>query len=303
MDILRFYKDFGVDYLTEGHKHCRDGFVNTPCPFCTGNAGYHLSWNIDDEYFICWRCGWKPPMKTLHELTKIPYHELKDIIPAYGINRSKVERKAKGKKEFKLPSGVSELVKGHKRYLRRRGYDPYEIETVWGVQSLSPVSTLDGISYSHRILLPFNWNGQIVSFDSRDVTDKQQNKYQACPKEREYVEHKKILYGNQEAWGKLGIIVEGPTDAWRIGGLAGATSGIKYTPAQVRVIANTFEHVAVVFDSEHQAQIQAKKLVADLKFRGVHAWNEKLKRGYDPGKLKDYEAKELVKRIKNNSKK
>ena len=50
MDVLRLYQDYGVDHLTEGHKHCRDGWVNTPCPFCSGNDGYHLGWNLYDNY-------------------------------------------------------------------------------------------------------------------------------------------------------------------------------------------------------------------------------------------------------------
>lgn len=46
MDIVRLYHDYGVDHRTEGHKHCRPGWVNTECPFCEGNKGFHLGWNI-----------------------------------------------------------------------------------------------------------------------------------------------------------------------------------------------------------------------------------------------------------------
>ena len=43
MDIVQLYQDHNVDFMTEGHPHCRPGWVNTVCPFCTGNPGYHLS--------------------------------------------------------------------------------------------------------------------------------------------------------------------------------------------------------------------------------------------------------------------
>ena len=297
MDIIRFYRDFGVEHLTEGHKHCRPGWVNAVCPYCTGNPGWHLSWNIQEEYFVCWRCGWHPPLKTFSLLTNVSEYEVKNVLPSYGINRTIIHRKEVEKKELKFPSGVSELRVSHTKYLIERGFTPSKIIDTWKIQSTSPTSLLDGMSYKHRILIPFYWNGQVVSFDSRDVTDKQQNKYQACPKEREILEHKKILYGNQEYWTDTGICVEGPTDVWRLGPASFATSGIKYTPAQLKLIANTFKRVAVVYDDESQAQTQAKNLVADLKFRGIDAWNVKIKG--DPGGLTDIEAKKLVKSILN----
>ena len=68
MDIIRLYRDYGIDHKAEGHKHTRPGWVNTECPFCTGNPGMHLGWNLKEEYFFCWRCGWHAPITTLSEL-------------------------------------------------------------------------------------------------------------------------------------------------------------------------------------------------------------------------------------------
>jgi hypothetical protein len=295
MDIIRFYRDFGVEHLTEGHKHCRPGYVNVVCPYCTGNPGWHLSWNIQEEYFVCWRCGWHPPLKTFSLLTSLPEYEVKNALPSYGINRTVVYRKEVVKKELLFPTGTKEIGTEHQRYLSNRGFKWKDIVEKWKIQGTGPLSKLDNMYYKFRIIIPFYWNGQVVSFDSRDITGKQQNKYQACPLEREILEHKKILYGNQEYWTDVGICVEGPTDVWRLGPTSFATSGIKYTAAQLKLIATTFKRVAVVYDDESQAQRQAKNLVADLKFRGVDAWNVKIKG--DPGGLTDNEAKELVKSI------
>ena len=82
---------------------------------------------------------------------------------------------------------------------------------------------------------------------------------------------------------------------WRLGVNSFAVSGIEYTHEQVRVMAQTFKRVAVIFDDEIQAQKQAKKLVADLKFRGIDSWNVKIKG--DPGSMKQKDADELVKSI------
>lgn len=295
MDIIKFYRDFGIIHLTEGHKHCRPGYVNTECPYCTGNPGYHLSWNIQEEYFVCWRCGWHPPLKTFATLTAMPEWEIKSILPNYGINRTIIKAREIIKKELAFPTGIQNLTEQHKKYLLSRKFDPDVIEQTWQVKSTGPVSKLDNMSYSHRILIPFVWNGEVVSFDTRDVTGKQQNKYQACPKEREIVEHKRILYGLQEQWSDTGICVEGPTDVWRLGVNAFATSGIKYTYAQVKLMAMTFKNIAVIYDDESQAQKQAKKLISELLFRGVNAWNVKIKG--DPGSLPQKEANKIVKDI------
>lgn len=300
MDVLRIYEDFNVEHATEGHKHARSGWVNVECPFCTdaySNPGLHLGWNIVEEYFKCWRCGWKPPVLGLAKVLDMSVHKVLSILPAYGIVTSVVKKKWSRKKDFMLPNTARPLNAQHKQYLKGRGYNVKEIVKLWDLKGTGPVAKLDDLDYRFRVIIPFKWNGEVVSFDSRDITNKQQNKYQACPKNREAIEHKKILYGNQEEWGQTGIGVEGPTDVWKLGPLSCATSGIEYTPAQVRIIANTFKRFAVVFDDELQAQRQAKKLVDELRFRGVDAWNVKIKG--DPGALSNKRAKELVKSIIN----
>jgi DNA primase len=58
---------------------------------------------------------------------------------------------------------------------------------------------------------------------------------------------------------------------WRFGKISFCTFGIEYTRQQVRVIAKNFKRVFVAYDDDPQAVKQAKKLIADLKFRGVEA--------------------------------
>ena len=151
------------------------------------------------------------------------------------------------------------------------------------------------INFKHRLIIPINWGSKTVSFQSRDITNKSNLKYITCPKGIELMFHKNILYGNQSKWGEFGICVEGDTDVWRLGNLSFATFGIKYTFAQLRLIANTFKRVAVCFDPDPQAIEQAEKLVADLRFRGVDAFKVDL--GCDPGDLPQNEADYLVKNI------
>jgi len=303
LDILRIYQDYGIDHLTEGHRHCRDGWVNTECPFCTGNPGLHLSWNIEDEFYLCWRCGHHPPVKTLSALLSLPTREVLTLIKNYGVVRSYVKKLPVGKKEFMLPSGIVALTPQHKQYLKDRNFNPDKLEKLWGLKSTGPLSYLqdDGIErdYRFRIFIPINWNSEFISYDTRDATDKAEAKYKACPVIREIRERKKILYGNQEEWGDIGICVEGPTDVWRLGVSAFAVSGISYTDSQVNEMSIAFKKIAVVFDDEPQAIKQGRKLVKDLQFRNVDAYQIKIKG--DPGSMSKSKAKNLIRNILNKN--
>jgi len=301
MDILSLYQDYSIDFLTEGHRHCREGWVNTPCPFCTseaGHEGYHMGYNLDSDFFVCYRCGWHSISSTLSELLHLSERETYKVIKQYGLLIPKTTKNPIVNiraKAHKLPSNSGPLLSNHRSYLEKRGFDPDKIIREWQILGTGPYSKLDNFDYKHRIIIPFIWNDQQVSFDSRDITNKHMAKYMACPKDRELISHKSILYGKQEKWKDTGILVEGPTDVWRFGTISFAVSGIKYTPIQVRVISNTFSRVAVCFDDEPQAIIQANKIVAELKFRGVDAFRVDIKG--DPGGMKQEDADYLVKQL------
>lgn len=298
MQIEQLYQDYSVDYRTEGHKHCRPGWVNTECPWCEGNPGYHLGFNIQSNHYVCWRCGFHPVFPTLMKLLKTNAKETKQILQTYNLllpDYRDVPTEIQ-KVEHRFPSGVMPLQKNHKKYLEDRGFDPDYLEREWNLLGTGPIALLDNIDYRFRIMIPYFWDYVQVSFDSRDITGNHSAKYLACPKNRELIEHKHILYGKQSKWGRTGIIVEGPTDVFRFGPSSAATSGIKYTPKQVRLIAKTFSRTAICFDGgESQAINQANLLVGELKFRGVDAFRVDIEG--DPGSMKQSEADYLVKQL------
>jgi len=305
MDIIQLYQDFSINIAPEGHHHYRPGWVNTECPFCIsepGHKGYHLGYEIDANYFVCWRCGWHPISLTIATLLNIPERQVKELVKKYGIivpSLSKTPVIRVNKIDFKLPYGVEDVLPSHKKYLIKRNFDPEEIIQIWKIKSIGPSGKLKlkdkEINYKHRIFIPFIWNTKMVSFDTRDVTDLHHSKYMACPLENELIPHKEILYGKQEDWKETGILVEGPTDVWRMGTSSCAVSGIKYTSKQVRLLAKIFKRVAVMFDDEPQAKVQANKIVAELKFRGVDAFRVDIEG--DPGSMKQEDADYLVKQL------
>lgn len=298
MDIIQLYQDFSIDHKTEGHKHCRPGWVNVECPHCEGNAGYHLGYNLESNHYVCWRCGFHSVVPTIALLLRIKDREAYNIVTQYGLLLNSYVKPIVNtiKVEHRWPSGVIPLTDRHKAYLESRNFDPEYLEKKYGLMSSGPISLLDDINYKHRIMIPYIWNYEQVSFDSRDVTGKHSLKYIACPKARETIEHKDILYGNQEKWKSSAVCVEGTTDVWRFGDNSFAVSGIKFTPKQIRLIASSFKRVPVCFDGqEAQAIKQANILVSELKFRGVNSFRVDIEG--DPGKMNQSEANYLVKQL------
>lgn len=298
MNIIQLYKDFNVPFATEGHKHCREGWVNTTCPFCTGNPGMHLGYNMADDFYVCWRCGWKATHKALALLIHVSEQEAKEIARKYG-GKSHVKSAVTvrvGQKKFRLPPSTAPMNDRHKRYLTKRKFDPEVIEKIWDVQGTGPISLMDGISFSHRLVIPIYWEDRIVSFQTRDITAKHSLRYITCPEQREIVKHKHIFYQaiptkDSDAC----ICVEGVTDAWRFGYGAIATFGIKYTKYQVREISKRFKKVFVVFDDDPQAIKQSEKLTAELILRGVDAYSIKIQG--DPGDMAQIDADTLKKEL------
>ena len=197
---------------------------------------------------------------------------------------SRVEKHA-----LKLPPASEPLTERHKRYLTRRGFDAELLEKKYGLLGTGPSSTLDGIDYKHRIVIPIMWEGELVSFQTRDITNKSKLKYVACPGFRERVDHKTILYGDGK-WDrdKPVIVVEGVTDAWKLPWQTVAVFGIQFKLEQCRVLANLFREVIVVFDEDPQAIVQSKKLTAKLDMMGVRVRSEFIKG--DPGDMEHDEA-------------
>jgi len=299
MDILKLYNDHAIPFVTEG-KNYSSGWLNTNCPFCNDTSG-HLGFKLDEGYFHCWKCGHHFPDQTIAKLLNITETEARILLKQYNssFSISDVEPvKEIRVKSHKLPSGTMPLQANHKTYLEKRNFDPDFLEQEWRLLGTGPISKLDELDFKHRLIIPIIWDRKQVSFTARDITDKHKLKYLTCPKDRELIFHKSIIYGKQEYWKKAGICVEGPTDVWKMGRNSFCTFGIKYTQMQVRKMADLFRRIVVMFDNEPQAQSQADKLVAELRFRGVDAKRIECPAN-DPGSMKqeeaDYLAKQLIK--------
>ena len=269
MDVISFYKDYGIPFVTEEtpHKHTRPGWINIGCPFCTGNPGYHLGYNLNRHYFRCWRCGWKRQEEVIRRIIGVSSWEAKDLVSHYRGYRP-VKRHPKeqdiGLKPFSFPSDLWPISDRCERYLVHRGYNPYWLKRYWQLLAAGPMARLDGISYGLRIVAPIRWQSKyVVSFQARDITNRQKLKYRACPKAREIIHHKNVLYGQIYDWERV-IVVEGITDVWRMGPQCLGTFGIEVRREQLNFLS-LFGHVVWLFDDDPQAQKQAQRLCQELR--------------------------------------
>jgi len=299
MRIDSLVRVIGIRTASQGHKHYRHGWINMECPWCVGNPGFHLGFNLKEKYFYCWRCGWKPLIPTLKKLA--PNYSLEEILEILDIpdpsNIKTIEPKRKTpSKSLKLPSGCGPLTERHKLYLKSRGLDPDEIEADWKVLGTGPVSTLDGLDYKYRILIPIFWEGQMVSFQTRDITEKSPFKYKACPIEYELTHHKDILYIHPEALAFNSIIVtEGVFDVWKMGKRSAAMFGISYKTSQITLLASLFDKIIILFDNDPMAQKQASKLASELRMAGKKAEVAHLPPEVkDPGSMEVSEARRFA---------
>jgi hypothetical protein len=238
------------------------GWIGTVCPWCgkgTGKPG--LGIHVQTLKLSCWKCGSHDLAGFLQESTNLPWGQIKLILRNLdAIGGVPAPEKSSGR--YREPLGVGELLPAHRNYLIKRGFDPDEIGEVWGVRGIGV-----GGNYQWRLFLPVSDGKKPVSWTTRAVGNVEL-RYISAPPTDETVPLKSTLYGRHLARNAV-VVVEGPTDAWRIGPGAVATYGLSHTPAQVALIA-TYPVRAICFDTEPTAQRRARKLADDLAtFPGV----------------------------------
>jgi hypothetical protein len=297
IDIKKLCQDYHIQFWESG-KNVAAGWINLKCPFCTDTSN-HLGFS-PQGHFVCWKCGSHPLKKVLQKILRIDEQDLSRIFRDYGGAKQRIadtveERVKIGVDKFQFPSNIGPMLKSHHTYLNNRNFNSKQLERWWNLLGTGPIAKLDNIDFKYRIIIPIMWDEKVVSFQARDYTNKQTLRYITCPKNREIVHHKHILYGLQNNWTDTGIIVEGVTDVWRLGPRACATFGIEYTLAQVREIKKHFKRVYILFDCEPQAQEKAYELSAELNFRGIS--NEVIMIENDPGSMNQTVADMLVNQL------
>ena len=271
MNITEVLDELGIEHRGAGEaKDVRAGWVGIACPFC-GRGEFSLG---VFPGVVCWRCGKHRLGDSLAEASGRPLHEVLRLLG--GVERDR-EEEPERRGKLVLPKGVGLLQKMHRRYLESRGFNSDEIEDVWQVQGISIAERL-----SWRLWLPIrDRTGKLVSCTTRSLLDCKDRRYIGAKPEEEIESPKRLLYGEHLAGHGI-VIVEGPTDAWRIGPGAVATLGVAWTDAQmVAMLRHPVR--AVLFDSEPEAQRRARRLCDQLAVHPGRTARLELETGSDPG--------------------
>lgn len=283
IDFARFCRDRQIPVAPSGHVHHRAGWIGIVCPFCDGNPGYHMGLNLEKNFFTCYRCGWHPGWEVLSAMTGLKGDALDDALAPYlisGREGEQTERPIDRPILLSLPDGCGPMGDRHREYLVSRLFDPDRLERIWELQGTGHLG-----DYRFRIVAPIRFQGQVVSYQGRDVTGKQKERYKGCRSEDEVIPHKQILYGWDEARGESCLVVEGITGVWRCGPGTLATFGANYSPSQVRMITSQFRRAFILFDPDEAGKKNGVKLADDLGGMGIETEILEVPEGYDSGSL------------------
>lgn len=284
MTFAEIFNQFGIDYRDSGHHHCRVGWIQIDCPFCSkGWRKYRLGFNLVSGRASCWACGPKSVHEVFHEITGRPYSELRRVLANLVRETAPTKEKQKRGKLITPPApALGPLKKQHKEYLKERNFDPLHIEKLWGIQGLNQYAGM----LSWRIFIPITYRGEIVSWTSRAIDDENPDRYISAKPSQEVFPHKTLLYGEDYCRDTI-VICEGPTDVWKIGPSTTCTFGTSFKREQVLKMAQYPKRV-ICFDNEKEGQIRASELARLLAPFDGETFNVQLD-AKDPGSASNRE--------------
>jgi hypothetical protein len=281
-DIFRFVSQYHIPHKTEGHSHCRIGWVQLRCPFCTGSPGWHLGFDISSNIFTCWRCGRHTKLEVICSAVGVSrkegisiLKEMSDYNTSIFIPQHKKKRSNRKYGILTFPPNIGPLHAMHTQYLKDQymltDSDINTLEKHWGIKGTRHLSG----KYNFRIFIPIYNRGKIVSFTTRSINPFDPIKYYSCSEKDEVMHHKHLLYGANPAQQCPNIILtEGPIDRWKLlslpsGWTAGATFGAK-TTRQQRYLLSKYKKIVVWLDPDPAGEENADRLSDILTERGCN---------------------------------
>lgn len=278
--IEEFADVAGITILSHGNNHCRQGWRQLCCPFCLGgDSGYHLGYNVDGNFFTCYKCGWHPIYAVIAALLDCNFTQAREyerkIFKTFYRKKGEVSASSSTDSvasasgdiltKVKIPSSGNIVeMRTPYLYLRKRFKWMNEAEFKAMIATYQITATdASASAYRGRIVFPNIYNGKVVSFQTRDYTDHSRAKYLTAKPEEELIHHKNFLWGLDRVQTDKVIVCEGVIDALSGGDGFLHTHGIKWTEQQSMCL-RSFRHVFVCFDKEPQALEQARLLAHDL---------------------------------------
>lgn len=297
LDFITLCRAESFPMLESGHHHCVEGWVQTHCPFCgDGSHGWHLGFSIEHGNMNCWKCG-----------KHTAWEWLKAILPPGAGSRvgmllkkykSNVQIIATKKivtrgRNAKAPIGLKELSKKHKAYLYNRNFDSDYLESEWGLKGSKHLS----MDWNWRIVAPIrDIDNRIVAYTGRTLSSSVKPRWKMTKDSEMSTDPKKLIYGIEKVNPDKGVlIVEGPSDVWRMGPGAVGLLGIDWQVEQAGLLRQ-FKRRFILFDNQDVAQKRAEEL--GRWFAGLPGETEIITGiKSDPGDLNPAEADNIMKEL------
>lgn len=290
-DVVGFLNDQGISYHTAGENISHGWVATKECPFCRNN-NYHFGINLSGGGTFCWVCGHKGWIYEYISLVMgLTETEVKRIGKPYFTLEDVPTRKRKmfiPGKSLEFPKTFMNLLPTFVQYLESRNFD---ISTAQRYDL--KCADITDIQWKFRIIIPFYIQECLVGWTARTLFDDIEPRYKNINNDIALCNVRDIVY-NIDNLKRKAILVEGPTDVWRLGDSTAAMIGLQYTNAQIAAIkAKGVEEATVIFDGEEKAYKRALSLAKNLDFIGVTSSVIRLEEGQDPGNLTESDAAEL----------
>ena len=255
LDFEAIARDFHIPIAREGHHHCKAGWVQTHCPMCSRGDGWHMGWSLDRGVFHCWRCGTLRSADVLLALTKLSMGVLRQRYPKGAIVQRAVP--VARPRALTRPDDLGELDGHQQNYLFDRGFDPFEIEDVWGIKGCGPGAG----AWRNRIIIPIHdaAGTRWVSWTARTTSETVRPKYKTLDHDKSLEDVTGMLYGHHLVPADTVVVVEGPMDAWAIGPGAVAILGAGWTGTQSTELLK-YRYIHILFDGDKAGRTQAASL-------------------------------------------
>lgn len=251
--------ELGIPKAEHGEsQHVTEGWTGIDCPRCSPGESKFKAGYSPRGFLRCWTCGPLPLAATLAEASGRPLGSVLRLLG--GLNRPEpyLDPETRPTGRLTLPKGVGPLLPAHAAYLRGRGFDPAELERLWGVRGIGLAARL-----AWRLFLPVQYKGKTVSWTTRAIGEDVKPKYLAAQPHEEEIPARGLLGGEDLVPGHAVVAVEGFFDAARVGPGAVWTAGVGYSTAQVRRLA-AYPRRLICYDAEPEAQRRARGLAESL---------------------------------------
>jgi len=294
-NIISYLEDRQIDYHLEGEKNVVRGWVGIQCPFpdCS-DPSWHCGINLESLFYSCHICRNKGKVeKLIQELERCSFNQAQKIIEKfsdedYSSPKKPLFRSVKEVEECILPEEIDKSFhKKHQQYLKSRNFNADYLVKKYNLMSVYNIGR-----YKFRIIIPYYYHSRLICFNTRDITGRAELRYQFCDIENSVIEVKHTFYNIDTVKDRC-IIVEGPSDVWRIGDGCIAVSGKQFTKEQLLMLREKeIKKAVVLYDADDSEEKIGETLANNL--TGIIPSVEliELESG-DPGELSTEEVKEI----------